>query len=40
MMNFEITELSDFSGEMAHIYSVTLKGEEQTLLERDDEDNQ
>ncbi len=24
-MNFEITELSDFSGEMAHIYSVTLE---------------
>ena len=21
-MNFEITEISDFSGEMAHIYSV------------------
>ena len=33
-MNFEITELSDFSGEMAHIYSVTLKGDEQTLLEQ------
>jgi hypothetical protein len=33
-MNFEITEMSDFSGEMAHIYSVTLKGESQTLLEQ------
>ena len=29
-MNFEITELSDFSGEMAHIYSVTLQGEKAT----------
>ena len=33
-MNFEITELSEFSGEMAHIYSVTLRGEELTLLEQ------
>lgn len=32
-MKFDITELSEFSGEMAHIYSVTLCGEEQTLLE-------
>lgn len=39
MMNFEITELSDFSGEMAHIYSVTLKGQEQTLLEQFFDDN-
>ena len=38
-MNFEITELSDFSGEMAHIYSVTLKGQEQTLLEQFFDDN-
>lgn len=38
-MNFEITELSDFSGEMAHIYSVTLRGEEQTLLEQFFDDN-
>ena len=33
-MDFEITEMSDFSGKMAHIYSVTLKGESQTLLEQ------
>ena len=33
-MDFDITEMSDFSGEMAHIYSVTLKGESQTLLEQ------
>ena len=26
--------MSDFSGEMAHIYSVTLKWDEQTLLEQ------
>ena len=38
-MNFEITELKDLTGEMAHIYSVTLKGEEQTLLEQFFEDN-
>lgn len=33
-MDFEITELEEFSGDKAHIYSVTLKGEEQTLLEQ------
>ena len=33
-MYFDITAMSDFSGEMAHIYSVTLKGESQTLLEQ------
>lgn len=33
-MDFIITEISDFSGKMAHIYSVTLKGESQTLLEQ------
>lgn len=33
-MNFEITELEEFSGEKAHIYSVTLQGEEETLLEQ------
>ena len=38
-MNFDITEMTDLSGEMAHIYSVTLKGEEQTLLEQFFEDN-
>ena len=39
MTNFDITEIADLSGEMAHIYSVTLKGEEQTLLEQFFEDN-
>lgn len=38
-MSFDITEMTDLSGEMAHIYSVTLKGEEQTLLEQFFEDN-
>lgn len=38
-MNFDITEMTDLSGEMAHIYSVTLKGEEQTLFEQFFEDN-
>ena len=38
-MYFDITEMTDLSGEMAHIYSVTLKGEEQTLLEQFFEDN-
>ena len=38
-MDFDITEIADLSGEMAHIYSVTLKGEEQTLLEQFFEDN-
>ena len=33
-MKFEITEIAELSGEMAHIYSVTLNGEEQTLLEQ------
>lgn len=33
-MNFEITEISDFSGEMAHIYSVT-----GTINYWDDEDD-
>ena len=32
-MDFDITEIADFSGRMAHIYSVTLKGDEHTLLE-------
>lgn len=39
MTDFDITEIADLSGEMAHIYSVTLKGEEQTLLEQFFEDN-
>ena len=38
-MNFDIIEMTDLSGEMAHIYSVTLKGEEQTLLEQFFDDN-
>ena len=33
-MDFDIIELADLSGEMAHIYSVTLKGDELTLLEQ------
>ena len=31
--------MTDLSGKMAHIYSVTLKGEEQTLLEQFFDDN-
>jgi hypothetical protein len=38
-MDFDIIELADLSGEMAHIYSVTLKGDELTLLEQFFEDN-
>ena len=38
-MDFDITVITDLSGEMAHIYSVTLKGEEQTLLEQFFEEN-
>lgn len=33
-MTFDIVEMSDFSGEMAHIYSIMLSGEEETLLEQ------
>ena len=39
MKGFEITELIDFSGEKAHIYSVTLNGDGQTLLEQFFEEN-
>ena len=38
-MDFDIIELADLSGEVAHIYSVTLKGDELTLLEQFFEDN-
>jgi len=33
-MNFDIEELKDLSGDAASIYSVTIKGEETTLLEQ------
>ena len=38
-MEFEITEIEGLSGQMAHIYSVTLEGEQQTLLEQFFEEN-
>ena len=38
-MDFDIIEMSDFTGDMAHIYSVMLCGEVQTLLEQFFEDN-
>ena len=38
-MHFDITEMTDFSGDEAHIYSVTLEDEEQTLLEQFFEEN-
>ena len=34
VMNFEIEEIEDVSGDAASIYSVTIKGEETTLLEQ------
>ena len=33
-MGFRITEIEELSGKEAHIYSVTLTGEENTLLEQ------
>lgn len=33
-MKFEIKELEELSGEKAHIYSVVLEGDEETLLEQ------
>lgn len=33
-MGFRITEIEELSGQEAHIYSVTLTGEENTLLEQ------
>lgn len=33
-MKFDIVEMSDFSGDMAHIYSIMFSGEEETLLEQ------
>lgn len=38
-MNFDITEMEDLSGDMAHIYSVTLEDETKTLLEQFFEEN-
>lgn len=39
-MGFEITEITDFSGDKARIYSVLLDGESSTLLEQFFEENQ
>lgn len=33
-MDFEITEIEGLSGEMAHVYSVTMEGDEQSLIEQ------
>ena len=33
-MDFEITEMEGLSGEMAKVYSVTMEGDEQTLIEQ------
>ena len=33
-MNFEIEEIQELSGDAASIYSVTMEGEETTLLEQ------
>ncbi len=33
-MNFEIEEIKELSGNAASIYSVTMEGEEMTLLEK------
>ena len=38
-MNFEIIEMEELSGDGAKIYSVTLDGEETTLLEQFFEEN-
>lgn len=38
-MNFEITDMPEFSGDGASIYSVTLNGDDQTLLEKFFEEN-
>ena len=38
-MNFDITDMPEFSGDGASIYSITLEGEEQTLLEQFFEEN-
>lgn len=39
-MDFDIIEIEDFTGRMAHIYSILLDGEELTLLEQFFDDNQ
>lgn len=33
-MNFVVEEIKEFSGDAASIYSVTMKGEDTTLLEQ------
>ncbi len=38
-MNFEIEEIKELSGDAASIYSVTIEGEEKTLLEQFFEEN-
>lgn len=40
MMDFEIVEMEEFSGEKAHIYSVCLNGCEESLLEQFFEENE
>lgn len=39
-MNFDITDMPDLSGDGASIYSVTLEGENQTLLEQFFDENE
>lgn len=39
-MQFEIVEIEGFTGDMAHIYSVQLTGDESSLLEHFFSDNQ
>ena len=38
-MNFDIEEIKELSGDAASIYSVTMEGEENTLLEQFFEEN-
>ena len=38
-MNFDIEEIEELSGDAASIYSVTIEGEEKTLLEQFFEEN-
>jgi hypothetical protein len=33
-MNFDIVEIEDYSGKMAHIYSLVMENEEESLLEQ------
>ena len=39
-MQFEFVDMEEFTGRMAHIYTVQLKGDESTLLEQFFSDNQ